>query len=187
MFRSRAVLPAVAAALSAAAIGACGSSSPHTTTRSSSRLTQAQAQRFQHDAIKFTDCMRGHGIANFPDAPGANGTGGRAWKSALQNTSPGFVAAARACQHFLPTDGHPQGSAGHHPSMAIMLAFARCVRSHGFTRFPDPNGSGITRQMLAAAGIDLHQPALARAADACVGVTHGALTRAVVARFIAGH
>jgi hypothetical protein len=35
-------------------------------------------------------------------------------------------------------------------------------------------------------GINLHQPAVRQAADACVGVTHGVVTRAVVARFIAG-
>ena len=41
--------------------------------------------------------------------------------------------------------------------------------------------------MLARAGIDIHQPALLRAADSCTSVTHGVITRAVVARFVAGH
>ena len=40
--------------------------------------------------------------------------------------------------------------------------------------------------MVVAAGIDLHQPAVVQAADACAGVTHGYITKAVVARFIAG-
>jgi hypothetical protein len=40
--------------------------------------------------------------------------------------------------------------------------------------------------MLAQAGIDLHQPAVVQAADACVHVTHGLLTRVDVAHFIAG-
>jgi hypothetical protein len=40
--------------------------------------------------------------------------------------------------------------------------------------------------MLAKAGINLHQPALVQAADACVGVTHRLITKATVARFIAG-
>jgi hypothetical protein len=35
-------------------------------------------------------------------------------------------------------------------------------------------------------GINLHQPTVRQAADACVGVTHGVVTRAVVARFVAG-
>jgi hypothetical protein len=41
--------------------------------------------------------------------------------------------------------------------------------------------------MLANAGINVHQPAVIEAADACVGVTHGFITRAAVARFVAGH
>jgi hypothetical protein len=40
--------------------------------------------------------------------------------------------------------------------------------------------------MLANAGINLHQPAIVQAADACVSVTHGFLTKADVARFVAG-
>jgi hypothetical protein len=187
MFKTRSMILAIGAALSATAIAACGSSSPQTTTNSASGPTHAQIQRYQTDAVKFTDCMRNHGIANFPDAPGPNGAGGRTWKSAFQNSSPGFVTAETACHHLLPGGGQTGNSPPSHRQTAAMLAFARCVRGHGFTRFPDPNGSGITHQMLAAAGIDLHQPALVRAADACVGVTHGAITRAIVARFIAGH
>lgn len=130
--------------------------------------------------------MRNHGISNFPDAPGPNGQGGRTWKSAFQNSSPAFAAADTACHHFLPAGGQTQSSPPSHRQSAAMLAFARCVRRHGFVRFPDPNSSGITHQMLTAAGIDLHQPALVRAADACASVTDGVITRAIVARFIAG-
>jgi hypothetical protein len=38
--------------------------------------------------------------------------------------------------------------------------------------------------MLAEAGINLHQPALLQAGDACVSVTHGVLTKADVARAV---
>ena len=62
------------------------------------------------------------------------------------------------------------------------------MRSHGFPSFPDPTSTGnLNHEMLANAGIDLHQPAVVQAADACVGVTHGLITRADVARFIAEH
>jgi hypothetical protein len=40
--------------------------------------------------------------------------------------------------------------------------------------------------MLANAGINLHQPAMLQTADTCVSVTHGVITKAVVARFVAG-
>jgi hypothetical protein len=72
--------------------------------------------------------------------------------------------------------------------IAEELAFARCVRNHGFPSFPDPTSDGqLSHEMIDAAGINLHQPAVLQAGDACVGVTHGLLTRAAVARFVAGH
>jgi hypothetical protein len=68
-----------------------------------------------------------------------------------------------------------------------MLAFAGCIRSHGFPSFPDPTSNGtVTHQMLDAAGINLHQPAVLQAGYACTSVTHGLITRSDVARFVAG-
>jgi hypothetical protein len=40
--------------------------------------------------------------------------------------------------------------------------------------------------MVASAGIDLHQPAVLQAGDACVGVACGFMTETDVARFVAG-
>ena len=189
MFRLRSALPALVAAVAAAAIAACGSSSPASTNSADSAPTPAQIQRFQNDAIKFTVCVRAHGIANFPDPPTANDpSSGRTWKSAFGNQSPGFVAAAAACRHFMPRVGaQSQNSAPTRAHISAMLAFARCIRSHGLVNFPDPTSNGITHEMVVAAGINLHQPAVVQAADACAVVTHGYITRAVVARFIAGH
>ena len=93
-----------------------------------------------------------------------------------------------ACGHLLPGQ-ESQGGGSSHTVQQIdaMLAFARCIRGRGFPRFPDPSSNGsVTHQMLAQAGINLAQPALVRAADRCVSVTHGLLTRVDVARFIAG-
>ena len=54
------------------------------------------------------------------------------------------------------------------------MAFAHCMRSHGFLSFPDPTSRGqVTPQMLANAGINLQQPAVLQSGDACVSVTHG--------------
>ena len=70
---------------------------------------------------------------------------------------------------------------------AAMLAFARCMRRRGFANFPDPTGQGqLSPQMVTAAGIDLHQPAVLKAGLACTSVTHGVLTRAAVERAVTG-
>jgi hypothetical protein len=128
--------------------------------------------------------MRSHGVPNFPDP-----TSGRAFKNAFNTKSPAFASADAACQHLMPAGGQPNQSVRQTPAhVTALLAFARCLRGHGFANFPDPTSNGqVTHQMIASAGINLHQPALVQAADACVGATHGVITRAIVARFIAGH
>ncbi|HTW12388.1 MAG TPA: hypothetical protein VME01_06585 [Solirubrobacteraceae bacterium] len=176
------------ASAAALTLSACGSASHRASNLAASGATQSQTGRLQSDAVRFTGCMRAHGIADFPDPPtAADPSAGRAWKSAFDNQSPGFRAAESACQHLMPAGGqHSQGSAPNRAQTAAMLAFSRCVRGHGFPDFPDPTAAGITHQMVTAAGINLRQPAVLQAADACVKVTHGYITRAVVARFIAG-
>lgn len=131
--------------------------------------------------------MRSHGVPGFPDPTT------RSFKFALTPASgnaqsPTFRAAVTACQHLLP-DGGPQSDtpAQRQARITAALAFARCLRGHGFPNFPDPTSSGeLNPEMVTQAGINLHQPAVLRAGDACVGVTHGLLTRADVARAVNG-
>jgi hypothetical protein len=184
MLKTNSTLPTAAAAIAAAmVIAACGSSSP-SSSGSGGPPSQAQIQQEQADAVRFADCMRSHGVPNFPDPS----TSPREFKNALTTRSPAFQSAERACAHLLPRGGRRNQSDAHSQAqIAAGLAFARCMRSHGFPSFPDPTTSGeLTHQMLANAGIDLHQPAVLPAADACVGVTHGLITKAAVARFVAG-
>jgi hypothetical protein len=130
--------------------------------------------------------MRSNGVPDFPDPT----TSPRDFKQALNPTtprSPAFLSAATTCQHLLPTDNQKERSpAQTQARTAALLAFARCIRGHGFPSFPDPSSGQISHEMLARAGINLHQPAVVPAADACVGVTHGVITKAIVARFVAG-
>ena len=174
------VVVAVASLLAAG----CGSSSPSSSSASSAdggNPTQAQAQQ---EMVSFSDCMRSHGVSNFPD-PSSTG-----FKLALAPStphSPAFQSAYSACQHLLPYGGPAQEAARHRAQVPAFLAFVRCIRSHGFPSFPDPTSSGqLTHEMLANAGINLHQPAVLQAGDACVSVTHGVITKAAVARFVAG-
>jgi hypothetical protein len=143
-------------------------------------------QQGQQDAVRFAQCMRSNGVPNFPGP-----TSPKEFKQSIgasSEGSPTFQSADTACRHLLPSGGPPSQSAVHSRAQIVAaLAFARCMRSHGFPNFPDPTGSGqVTHEMLANAGIDLHQPAVLEAADACVSVTHGVLTKAAVAGFAAG-
>lgn len=89
--------------------------------------------------VEFSDCMRAHGVTNFPD-PGSGGgiqIGGPG--SNLNPRSPSFQAAQRACAKYAPFKGGPP-----HMTEAQRVAafkFAKCVRTHGYPDFPDPSDS----------------------------------------------
>ena len=191
MFRPSSHLPRVAAALLAATlIAACGGSNPQKsasiggsaqTSVNGVRMTVAQANAAM---LRFASCMRRHGVNGLPSPVSSPA----AFKHSFGTTTPVYTAALGTCQRLIPgQQSNRESAARSQRQIQAMLAFAKCIRSHGFPRFPDPTSSGeLSHQMLAAAGIQLHQPAVVAAADACTGVTHGVITRAIVARFIAG-
>lgn len=185
-FTAKRLAAAAAPLVVAAIVAGCGGSASGSsaTVGSASRPLPAVMQR---DVVRFAACMRSHGVSDLPDPT----TAPASFKHALgqSSSSPAFKPAESACQHFLPNGGQVnQSPARTQAQTAALLAFARCLRSHGFPNFPDPTSSGqLSHQMLASAGIDLQQPALLHAADTCVSVTHGMITRAMVARFVAGH
>jgi hypothetical protein len=101
--------------------------------------------------------------------------------------SPKFKTAEKACQGLQPGPNSNSSSGQHGLRGAVLLAFVRCLRSHGLSSFPDPDRNGqLSPQMISAAGIDLRGPAFLSAGRACVGVTHGAITPADVVAAASG-
>lgn len=63
----------------------------------------AQQQKDQQAMLKFADCMRSHGIKDFPDPTTSSGISISAGPgSDLDPNNPAFQAAQTACQHYLP-------------------------------------------------------------------------------------
>jgi len=64
---------------------------------------KAQAQ-FLKQALRFSQCMRAHGVPNFPDPQSSgSGVGLRITKdSGIDPNSPQFKAAQKACEALLP-------------------------------------------------------------------------------------
>jgi hypothetical protein len=126
--------------------------------------------------------MRSHGVPNFPDP---STVAPRAIKDIAQHlaaSNPRFTAAARACNHLLPNGG-PSPDTGQQTrrQLADELSFARCMRNHGVSRFPDPSvRGGLTVAMVEAEGIDVHSPTFLREVQACLPASHGGLTVAGV-------
>jgi hypothetical protein len=116
------------------AIAACGGSSKPPSSGSASASSAAGR------GIKFSDCMRAHGVANFPD-PSTSGAGisihiGSG--SGINPSSPSFKAAQTACGKLLPGGGPGGGGPASAQTKAQMVAVAECMRSHGVSGFPDP-------------------------------------------------
>jgi hypothetical protein len=185
----RGVAAVVAAVVLMAITAGCGGSSPSSSSTNSASAANSQSPG--GPARRFSACMRSHGLANFPDpvvhVSGNSASVGIKITPALAN-SPRFKAAQAACNHILPspTDNGPSPPQQQVRTRA-MVAFAQCLRTHGFPRFPDPNAHGeLSLEMVNAAGIDLHTPALLTAAKGCTSVTHGQITPAQVVRAING-
>ncbi len=69
----------------------------------SQSLTAAQKREHLSQALRFSECMRSHGVLNFPDplvAQGGKAVGFR--MPGVDQSSPQFQAAVQACRKFEP-------------------------------------------------------------------------------------
>jgi hypothetical protein len=164
--RRRAWRPtALAVALVALAVGlaACGGGSPQASGGSSppgGSISSASSSAAL--ALKYAQCMRSHGITDFPnptldgefDIQGLNLKDNPQWQSAQQ-----------ACQ----TDLAPGGSAKRNSSVNVSneLNFASCMRAHGITDFPDPNGQGVVQITNPTGLLDPNSPQFETANNGC--------------------
>jgi hypothetical protein len=151
----------IAAAAGVFGFTACGSA------------TKPAAQVGINAGVKFAQCMRAHGVSGFPD-PGASGP-----QETPISSAPAFVAAQKACGGGPGGPGLPQATEA---QKVQAIAFAKCMRAHGVSDWPDPvDGppsnppSNPTTTVLAIhgmafvfpAGLSLQSPALRRAASTC--------------------
>jgi hypothetical protein len=171
------------AAFSLLAAGCGGRGSPRVASVASS--TTAATTTTQNEAavaVAFSRCMRSHGVPTFPDPSTTEPHALKATAQRLAASNPHFTSAARACNHLLPNAGSSQEAAQRQRTqLADELSFARCMRSRGVSRFPDPTAQGgLTIEMVQAQGIDVHSPAVLHVVQACLPASHGALTPAKV-------
>ena len=77
----------------------------------------AEQAKLQEKALQFSQCMRTHGVPNFPDPEFSRGGGGvgirigggKGGPSRIDLSSPQFQAAQKACQSIMPG---PKGGPG---------------------------------------------------------------------------
>lgn len=149
-------------------LAACGSSGKPGSGSSSSP---------QASGIKFADCMRSHGVPNFPD-PSSGGGIQISSSSGINPQSPAFQSAQNACSKLMPGGGPLKGPASESRKLA-MLKLSQCMRAHGLTTFPDPtatapspgNGLGVAfggpGSFIAVSQTMMQSPGFKQAAAAC--------------------
>jgi hypothetical protein len=122
-------------------------------------------------AVRYTSCMRSHGVANYP---GPNSSGQIPKITPVNEQQLGisdarFNAAQTACQRLWPYQAPTQAEQGQ--QLTEYLKFARCMRSHGVPGFPDPSvgrGGRVAFPIsISKDGFNPHSPEILAKAHAC--------------------
>jgi hypothetical protein len=184
-------LVVAAFALLAAGCGGGGSAAgiaSVTTSTTAAKTTTAPATGL----VAYSQCMRTNGVPNFPDPQHFVGGNVKLTIHQAQSSSPHFQSANSVCNHLLPPNrgGSQQTEQQKRTQLADELSFAKCMRSHGVSHFPDPTAAGeLSVASVQAQGVDVHSPQVLRVVTACLPASHGALTAAKVREALnnAGH
>jgi hypothetical protein len=135
MNMSRELRPLVALALVALIGAGCGSDAPSET--AATATATAKKATGQDKAVKFAECIRGHGVPHFPD-PNAKGE----YVFGIDVSPEVWQKAVNACKALEPPGALSGKRSPKQQSDA--LRFAQCVRKHGVKDFPDPvNGDPL--------------------------------------------
>ena len=162
-------------------VGGCGGASktpavaslgptPTTTPSSGGPSGSAGTASGNTVALEFANCMRSHGVQNFPDPGGPIVPGIK--------QSQAFRSGMQTCNKLYPTS-RSTGATLTEAQRTAALAQARCIRDHGVPNFPDPTFPSTGGKLFPAIpGLDPESPAFKHAASACglrgsVGQPHG--------------
>jgi len=127
--------------------------------------------------LAYAQCLRAHGVADFPDPKGSGpmtrrgGNGHLTIDGVTLKESPEqFQTAQQACRQYLAS-----GPAGGQPSpqaQQAAVAFSQCMRAHGLPNFPDPTfDHGVTFN--SPPGFDPNAPQVKAAQSACQSLLPG--------------
>lgn len=124
------------------------------------------------NALKFSQCMRAHGVSNFPD-PNGQGQVQIGASSGIDPRSSTFQSARQACQKLI--GGGTATPAQQAKARRLALAFSACMRGHGLPDFPDPtfssdsNNTGVRLTGGPNSDLNPNSPAFQAAQQDCGG------------------
>lgn len=147
--------------VAAVAVAGCSSSSSSAGSPNSGAGVTASSTGSARLA-QFAQCMRAHGVTNFPDAT-AQGTFDL---PPGMTTSPQFASADGSCRSLAPPGSlSAQGPTTRELNQTVK--FVSCMRKHGETGFPDPTANGKFQLNGGANPIDPNSPQFKSAMSAC--------------------
>jgi hypothetical protein len=113
-------------------------------------------------AVPWARCMNAHGI------PASADPGGYISIPPNARNSPQLQSAQKACRSLLPVIDQGGGGPRSTPQEGRkMLAFARCMRSHGVPAFPDPKFVNGLWTPEPPSGVDPNAPQFQSAQQTC--------------------
>jgi hypothetical protein len=113
----------------------------------------------EDQALAYAQCLREHGVEDFPDPDGSGRTAFRIDDSSAAR----FRSAIEACRELAPA-----GLASGPPSperTEALVDFADCMRENGVAEFPDPSVQGVF--MFDEGDADIEGPAMQAAMQTC--------------------
>ena len=154
-------------------VAACGGGSTiptvagagSTTTTSGTSIDASSSPR--DGALAYSQCMRDHGITDFPD-PDANGglSISASPGSDLDPNNPQYQAADEACKSLMPS--HELSPEQQAEMRTQNLKYSQCMREQGIPDFPDPKADGSLQiQAVPGSDLDPETPKFQAANKAC--------------------
>jgi hypothetical protein len=120
----------------------------------------------QASAVKYSKCMRSHGVTNFPDPVNGRLTIVGKPGDGLGPDSPTFKVAEKACRSLQGAGKGPSPAQSKEMQQAA-LKYAACLRSHGVPNFPDPVFSGGGMRQTLPPGVNPGSAQFKAAEQAC--------------------
>jgi len=150
----------------AASATACGgkSTSPGIAALGTSSASPSASSSGHGSALAYSQCMRAHGISDFPD-PNSNGSIGLNAEagSDLSPDNPQYQAANNTCKSLKPAVSQQQRQA----VATALLNYAKCMRQHGISDYPDPSNGSLRVASSPGSDLDPDNPQFQRANIAC--------------------
>ena len=135
---SRTLRPLAALALVALISAGCGSNAASETGTASNTGAGGDKKLTARDkAVKFAECIRAHGVSDFPDPNAKN-----EFEYGVSVTPAVWKQATTACKDLQPPG--TLSSKRTPKQQSASLRFAQCIRENGVKDFPDPvNGEPL--------------------------------------------